>query len=144
MLIILQNDVKNYILIVTSFIASVTEALLYRPIVKKEVNHIAYLEDDLDSSKNDEMYKTKVARIHRKAYKVGMVEISKNCIGISLFIAIAIVLMAGKSIVSFPFVVFYFALQMALYHSFEKILVYPEEFTNFKKAKVEFNNCLHQ
>ena len=43
MLIILQNDVKNYILIVTSFIASVTEALLYRPIVKKEVNHIAYL-----------------------------------------------------------------------------------------------------
>ena len=143
-LIILQNDVKNYILIVTSFIASVVEALLYRPLIKKEVHRIAYLEDDLDSSKDDEMYKSQVARIHQKAYRIGLIEISKNCIGISLFIAIAIVLMAGKSIVSFPHVVFYFALQMALYHSFNKIVVYPDEFTAFRKAKVEFNNCLHQ
>ena len=144
LLIILQNDTKNYILLVTSFVASVTEALLYRPFLKREVTRIAYLEDELDSSKDDEAYKSKVARIHQKAYHVGLLEISKNCIGISLFIAIAIVLMAGKNIVSFPYVVFYSALQMGLYHSFMKILVFPDEFSKFQKAKVEFNNCLHQ
>ena len=120
-----------------------TEAVLYRPLIKKEVSRIAFLEDDLDSSLDDKMYKEKVARIHQKAYRVGLIEVSKNCIGISLFVAIAIVLMAGKFIVSFPHVVFYFALQYALYRAFNKILIFPDEIAHFKKAKVEFNNCLH-
>lgn len=144
MLIIIQNDEKNFFLIVSAILASVTEAILYRPLIKKEVNHIAYLEDDLDSSKDDNMYKEKVARIHQKAYRLGLIEVSKNCIGIALFIAIAIVLVAGKHIVSFPHVVFYFSLQYALYRSLDKIMVFPDEITNFRKAKVEFNNCLHQ
>lgn len=144
MLIVIQNDEKNYFLIASAFIASVTEAVLYRPLIKKEVSRIAFLEDDLDSSLDDKMYKEKVARIHQKAYRVGLIEVSKNCIGISLFVAIAIVLMAGKFIVSFPHVVFYFALQYALYRAFNKILIFPDEIANFKKAKVEFNNCLHQ
>lgn len=144
MMVVVQNDSHNIVLIISSFLVAASEVLLYRPLIQKEIIDISHRENALDNCQDDDTYKEKVGIIHQKAYRIGLIEISKNCIGLALFIATAIIIVAGQHLASFPHVVFYFAIQLALYHSYHKMFSYPDDFKDLQKAKVEINNCLHQ
>ena len=142
--IVLNNDLKNFLLIASPLIAASIEGLFYRPYLKRGYREVVRLEDDLDNSEDLIEYRTKVYDLHKQAYKYGKVEMFKRYIGLALFVAMAVVLMAVNGMVSFPYVIFYLCIQIAIYHCFKTLLDYPSKCEETLKEKVEINNCLHQ
>ncbi|MCR5505663.1 MAG: hypothetical protein K6F07_01545 [Bacilli bacterium] len=142
--IVLNNDIKNFLLIAAPLIAASIEALFYRPYLRNGIRDVGRLEEDLDNSQDEEDYKGRVGSLHKTAYKIGKVEMFKRYIGLALFLAIAIVLVAINGKISFPYVIFYLCIQIAIYHCLKSLLDYPLKWEEMLKEKVEINNCLHQ
>lgn len=144
MFIALYNDVKNILLILVPFIASLAEASLLKPYVKDSTTLLAKEEQEIDSSVDEDDFKVRVHNLHTKAYKIGLIEMSKQYVGIALFIITATLTMAMSGIVSVPYIIFYSCVEAAIYRSLLTALEYPDKHTEMLKAKVEINNCLHQ
>ena len=144
MLVTLYNDVKNILLILVPFIAALVEASILKPYVKDGATLLAKDEKDLDSSEDEEDFKGRVYQLHKKAYKLGLVEMCKQYVGIALFIITATLTMALSNVVSVPYIIFYSCIEAAIYRALLNALEYPEKHIEMLKAKVEINNCLHQ
>ena len=142
--IVLNNDLKNFLLIASPLIAASFEALLYRPYLRKSTLEVALLESQLNVNKDIFDYREKVGFLHKRAYRAGKMEMFKRSIGLALFVAVATVLMAINGMVSFPHVIFYLCIQIMIYHCFKTLLDYPDKCEEMLKEKVEINNCLHQ
>ena len=142
--IILNNDIKNFLLIAGPLLAASLEGLFYRPYLRRGFRNVGYLEEQLDSSVDPIDYRDKVTTLHKEAYKYGRVEMFKRYIGLALYIGIAVVLMAINGMVSFPYVIFYLCIQIMVYQCFKTLLDYPAKCEEMLKEKVEINNCLHQ
>ena len=144
MLITLYNDMKNILLILVPFIASILENALVRPYIADGAKLLSKDEQELDNSVDEDDYKVRVYNLHTKAYKLGMVEMSKQYVGIALFIITAILTMRIVGVVSFPYIIFYSCIEAAIYRALSMALEYPEKNRDMLKAKVAINNCLHQ
>ena len=144
MFVTLQNDIYNFLLIAAPLIASIIEAYLYRPYLKSGFVDVEEQERALNSSENIDDFRDRVDQIHKKSYKLGLLEMSKQYIGFALFIVVAVLLLAIKSTPNFPYAVFYTCIEIAIYISFKTLFLYPDKMDELLKAKVEINNCLHQ
>ena len=142
--IVLSNDIKNFLLIAAPLLAASLEGLFYRPYLKRGFRNVGYLEEGLNSSEDYIDYREKVRILHGEAYKYGRVELFKRYIGLALYLAISVVLMAINGMVSFPYVIFYLCIQIMIYQCFKTLLDYPAKREEMLKEKVEINNCLHQ
>ena len=144
MLAVLLNDINNFILIAAPFIASLFEAFFYRPYQRNGFLEVSEYEQALDLSEDEEDFQGRIEDLHKKSYRLGLLEMSKQYVGLALFIAMAIVLLAINGSASVPHAVFYVCIEIAIYLSFSRLLSYPEKMDEMLKAKVEINNCLHQ
>ena len=144
MLVTLQNNLYNFLLIAAPFVASMVEFFIYQPYLKNGIIEVEEEEQALDSSVDDDEYRERIDLLHRKAYRFGMLEMSKQYVGLALFIVMAITLLAVLGQPSFPYAVFYTCIEIAIYICFHRLFSYPEKMDQMLKEKVEINNCLHQ
>lgn len=143
-LVTLQNNLYNFLLIAAPFVASMVEFFIYMPYMKSGLIEVEEEEQALDSSVDDDEYRERIDLLHKKAYRFGLLEMSKQYVGLALFIIMAIVLLAVTGQPSFPYAVFYTCIEIAIYICFHRLFSYPEKMDQMLKEKVEINNCLHQ
>ena len=68
----------------------------------------------------------------------------KQYIAIAMFIIFSVVTIALTGPINFPYVLFYFCIELAIYTGLKAMLKFPEQYEEMLKEKVEINNCLHQ
>ncbi len=144
MFVVLHNDIKNFLLIAAPFLASVIEAYFYRPYIKSGLIDIEEGERALDSSQDDDEFRDRIEQLHKKSYRLGLLEMSKQYVGLALFIAMSVLLLALNQTPNFPYAVFYVCIEIAIYITFAKMFSYPEKEDEMLKEKVEISNYLHQ
>ena len=144
MFITLHNDIHNFLLIAAPLVASVIEFFFYNPYLRSGYMDIQDLEQQLDASTDEDDFRLRMDVLHQKTYRLGLLEMSKQYIGLALFIIMAVTLLAITGTASFPYAVFYTCIEIAIYICFHRLLSYPDKMDEMMKAKVEINNYLHQ
>ena len=144
MFITLHNDIHNFLLIAAPLVASVIEFFFYNPYLRKGVIDIEEQERALDLSLDEDDYRGRIDFLHKQSYKLGLLEMSKQYVGLALFIIMAVTLLAINGQASFPYAVFYTCIEITIYVCFHRLLSYPDKMDEMMKEKVEISNCLHQ
>lgn len=139
----LLNDYMNVILILAPFLMISIDYLILNPYLQSEGFKIELLEGELSTSESRDDYASKVRGIHEKAYRLGKIFTFKRFAYLAAFIATAIILIAVTRVVSFPFAVFYFCIEFALYEVLSRITNYTKIQNELLKDKIKISNHIH-
>lgn len=140
----LLNDYRNILLILVPILTSLIDYLVLTPYLNNESHKVEVFEKEIYISKTNDEYVSKIKCVHKKAYQIGKIYTFKRFAYLAAFVATAIVLIAVTRIVSFPFAVFYFCIEFALYEILSKIATHQEKENQLLKDKIKIANHLHQ
>lgn len=140
--VILLNDVRNFVVVVTPLLLSLIESFIVLPVLKKKKQVIGELEDNIDNSKNPADFKAKVDRMHRYAYKYSYLDLGTRCIFVVLMLVSVVVTMRLCDISSLPYIIFYTCLSFALFKTLKQVFSLPIRIEEFNIVKVRISNSM--
>ena len=140
--VILLNDVKNIMLIVTPIVLAFFDVLVIVPLQRRKKQEISELEEELDQSEDSLDLRLRVKNVHNKAYNYSYVDIAIRYIYASVIILTTLVTMNICQISSFPFVIFYSFISLTLYKSISLLFQYGDKIEEYRLAKIKLINFL--
>ena len=140
--IVLLNDYRNLLIVVAPIALALIEALLVTPILKKKKHLISEYEDNIDSAKNVTDFKEKIAEMHKQAYAYSYIDLLTTYLFALLILVSVILTMKLCGISSFPYIIFYTCIAIALFKAMRQLFSFNEKVEEFNIVKVKISNSL--
>ena len=141
--VVILNDYRNAMIVGTPIVLSLVETFLIGPALKNKKKTVEMLELDIDNSSSAKDFKNKVHALHVEAYRYGYLDILARYVYASLMILTVYFTMKICSINSFPFIIFYSCISVALYKSLDGLLSFEERMNRFNIVKVKLSNSIN-
>ena len=143
MIIIIMNDLRNYIIVCAPTILAIIQYAFINPYFAKKERLLMEQEQLLDKEKDKENFIEAVDQIHKKAYDLSFRYILNNVGFILILLLSSIFLMVISGVYSFPYILFNCCLEFALYRSLNNTFAYPENRQKFFMDKIRLNNMFY-
>ena len=140
--IVLLNDYRNLLIVVAPITLALVEAAFVTPILKKKKRLISELEDDIDSAKDVKDFKGKINRMHKQAYNYSYIALLTTYLFALLMLVSVILTMKLCGISSFPYIIFYTCIAIALFKAMRQLFSINEKVEEFNIVKVKISNSI--
>ena len=140
--VVLLNDYRNLLIVLAPVALALLEALVISPILKKKNQTIKALEDDIDDAKNAKDFKNKISAMHKQAYSYSYLNLFTTYLFALLVLVSVILTMKLCGIVSFPYIIFYTCIAIALFKAMRELFSYNERINEFNIVKVRISNSM--
>ena len=138
------NSVNNLVLILLPLCLVLIDFFIYVPWRKKKDLDIQLNEAQLRQSEDIESYKTKLSKIHGKAYSLGGVEVSKRYIYIFIMILSSILVATISKDFSITSIVFCLFLQILLYDNLQRVIAFSQKRKELDVSRAKLLSTIHQ
>ena len=140
--VVLFNDYRNLLIILAPVTLSFLEALIISPVLKRKKQSIAELEDNIDNASNVKDFKEKIKVMHKQAYSYSYLDLLTTYLFALLMLASVILTMKLCGIVSFPYIIFYTCIAIAIFKGMRELFLIPERIDEFNIVKVRISNSM--
>ncbi len=141
--VVLLNDIRNAMLVLAPIVIALFEAIVISPTLKSKKNEIEELEDGLDGAENSEDLQSKVRNLHAKAYSFSYIKLACQYLYAGLIILVALLTMHLCGISSFPYIIFYACISMAILKTLQDLLSFNDKIEEFNIVKVKITNSVN-
>lgn len=141
--VVLLNDIKNIMLVLAPIAIATFEWLVLSPMFKAKANEVNELEDDLDNAENGEEFQNKVRILHSKAYNYSYTKIACSYLYAGLLALVALFTMRICGITSFPYIIFYSFISVAILRTLQDLFSFNEKIEEFNIVKVKIANSIN-
>ena len=141
--VVLLNDVHNIMLILAPVAIATFEWLVISPMLKAKAEEINELEEDLDNAENGEDLQIKAKVLHDKAYSYTYTKIACSYLYAGLIILVALLTMRLCGISSFPYIIFYSFISLAILKTLQDLFAFNEKIEEFNIVKVKIANSIN-
>ena len=140
--VVLFNDYRNLLIVLAPVTLAFLEALIITPILKKKKQFVSELEDNIDNSKNVKDFKEKIRAMHKQAYSYSYLNLLTTYLFALLILVSVILTMKLCEITSFPYIIFYTCIAIALFKAMRELFSTNERINEFNIVKVKISNSM--
>ena len=140
--VVLLNDYRNLLIVIAPITAALVEAILVNPILKKKKRLISELEDNIDSATDVRDFKDKISTMHKQAYSYSYINLLTTYLFALLMLVSVILTMKLCGISSFPYIIFYTCIAVALFKAMRQLFAINERVEEFNIVKVKISNSV--
>ena len=140
--VVLLNDYRNLLIVVVPVMLAFLEAVLISPILRKKKQKVAESEDSIDNAKNTKDFKEKIKKMHAQAYSYSYINLLTTYLFALLILVSVILTMRLCGIMSFPYIIFYTCIAVALFKAMRELFTSNERINEFNKVKVRISNSM--
>lgn len=140
--VVLLNDYRNLLIVLAPVALAFLETLIITPILKKKKHFIAELEDNIDNSKNAKDFQDKIRTMHKQAYSYSYLNLFVTYLFALLILVSVILTMKLCEIISFPYIIFYTCIAIALFKAMRELFSTNERINEFNIVKVKISNSM--
>ena len=141
--VVLLNDIRNVMLVLVPIAIATFEWLVISPMAKNKANEVKELEEDLDNAENGEELQNKARILHSKAYSYSYIKMACSYLYAGLIILVALLTMRLCGLSSFPYIIFYSCISVALLRTLQDLFSYNEKIEEFNIVKVRISNSIN-
>ena len=141
--VVLLNDVRNLLIILVPVVLTFLEALLVNPVLKKKKQQIIEQEDNIDYAKNGKDFKQRIDEMHKHAYVYSYINLLTTYLFALLILVSVILTMKLCGISSFPYIIFYTCIAVALFKAMRQLFAFNENIEEFNIVKVKISNSMN-
>ncbi len=141
--VVLLNDIRNIMLVLIPIAISVFEWLVVSPILKAKAEEVNELEEDLDSAENGEELQNKARILHSKAYSYSYIKMTCSYLYAGLLVLTALLTMRLCGLSSFPYIIFYSCISVAILRTLQDLFSFNEKIEEFNIVKVKIANSIN-
>ena len=140
--VVLLNDYRNLLIVLAPVTLAFLEALIVLPILKRKKQYVAELEDNIDNAKDVSDFKNKIKMMHKQAYSYSYVNLLTTYLFALLILVSVILTMKLCGIISFPYIIFYTCVAIALFKAMRELFSSSEKINEFNIVKVKISNSM--
>ena len=101
------------------------------------------LEEDLDNAENGEELQNKARILHSKAYSYSYIKMACSYLYAGLLVLTALLTMRLCGLSSFPYIIFYSCISVAILRTLQDLFSYNEKIEEFNIVKVKISNSIN-
>ena len=141
--VVLLNDIRNIMLVLMPIAIATFEWLVVAPALKNKSEEVNELEEDLDNAENDEELQNKARILHSKAYSYSYIKMACSYLYAGLLVLTALLTMRLCGLSSFPYIIFYSCISVAILRTLQDLFSYNEKIEEFNVVKVKISNSIN-
>ena len=141
--VVLLNDIRNIMLVLMPIAIATFEWLVVAPALKNKAEEVNELEEDLDNAENGEELQNKARILHSKAYSYSYIKMACSYLYAGLLVLTALLTMRLCDLSSFPYIIFYSCISVAILRTLQDLFSYNEKIEEFNIVKVKISNSIN-